>query len=115
MVAIDNKIPANFAVNAYQNALNNNVRTRAQIINDNSRLNQTQADRGFEQVNEDNFDVPDFSLPRKSKINNQSHLRELNADTLKANRSSEEKRILDYERNRSLRDMGLGININILI
>jgi hypothetical protein len=113
MVEITSKLAELVGINAYRQKINDdNIRTQAQIINDNIRLNKEQADRGFDPTDQTNFG---FTLPRRAEVDYDTQLRGLNEDVLKLQRSNEEKRRTDEYINQALNEKGIGLNVNILV
>jgi hypothetical protein len=115
MVEVNNSVTGRYGVNAYQQSLrNDNTRSQAEIIDENNRLNREQ-ERGFAPVNEENFESFDVTIPSRSEINYESRLQQLNAENSRLQRSQNERRDLEEFRDRTLRERGIGVNINVLI
>jgi hypothetical protein len=115
MVEMTSKLAEVVGLNAYKQKINDdNVRTQAQIINDNIRLNKQPADRGFDSAstNNQNFDL---TIPKKAETDYDTQIRGLNTDVSKMQRASDERRRNEEYINQALNEKGIGLNVNILV
>ena len=115
MVEINSKLASVITAYKYSQSLNNeNTKSQADRINENNRMVRDQS-RGFDTVNEENFENFNITFPNKAEINFVSNLQELNSDNISRQRALNDRRYEEELRNLALHERGIGLNINVLI